>query len=385
MERNKRHGILFIESSIPPSRGGVQRVSWLLAESFRRYGYPVCFAYFLKDYELVPESNKIRYSDSESIKALIDKFSKLVISCDVRYIICQGLFNIKLYNLLLNLKKRYDCKIISCLHNNPGFEKFRNSRPTQIQKIKNLLKQIMFPWRIKNIYKAFYSLSDKFVLLSDSFKKDFESIYKIGDSTKLYAIPNPLSFEHGISESEMDYKKNQVLIISRLEDIQKNITAALRIWKKIETSDKADNWNLLLGGYGQDEQKILEYAKSLELHNFKFIGKIENPQKWYKESKIFMMTSRFEGFGMTLLEASQNACVPFAFDSYSSLHDIIKNQHNGFIIQNNDEQSYANTMLGLMNDNVEWKKMAENAVNSSKRFSISNITNQWLTLFEELN
>ena len=39
----------------------------------------------------------------------------------------------------------------------------------------------------------------------------------------------------------------------------------------------------------------------------------------YEKSKIFMMTSNFEGFGMTLTEALQNACVPFVFNTFSSL------------------------------------------------------------------
>ena len=59
------------------------------------------------------------------------------------------------------------------------------------------------------------------------------------------------------------------------------------------------------------------------------------------------MTSRYEGFGMTLTEALQNACIPLAYDSYSSVHDIIQNGQNGFLIKNNDEQSYANTMLKI--------------------------------------
>ena len=74
----KSKGILFIESSIPPSRGGVQRVSWLLAENFKRFGYDICFAFWLKDYDKVPKSNKIRYSDDESVKDLTAKFSQLV-------------------------------------------------------------------------------------------------------------------------------------------------------------------------------------------------------------------------------------------------------------------------------------------------------------------
>lgn len=380
----KSKGILFIESSIPPSRGGVQRVSWLLAENFKRFGYDICFAFWLKDYDKVPKSNKIRYNEDESVKDLIAKFSQLVQECHVCYIICQGVFSKKIYDVLLFLKQKYHCKLISCLHNNPGFEKYRETKKNKLQLIKDFIKRVFFPWKIKNMYREFYNLSDKFVLLSDSYIEDFLKLNKINDSQKLCSIANPLTFEDSISEEEIAHKKDQVLIISRLEEVQKNINSALRIWKTVEESGKANDWNLILGGYGPDEHETLEYAKELGLHSFRFIGKVEDAQKWYKESKIFMMTSRYEGFPMTILETVQNACIPIAYDSYSSVHDIIQNGQNGFLIKNNDEQSYANTMLKLMSDEKELQIMAINALESSKRFSISTITSKWLALFEEL-
>lgn len=380
----KSKGILFIESSILPSRGGVPRVSWLLSNSFKESGYDVCFAFWLKDYEKVPPSNKIKYNERDSEEELKNKFSKIVAHCNVKFIICQNAFSTKIQHVLLFLKKTYHCSIISCLHINPGFEKYRETKKSKLQLIKNFIKRVFFPWRIKNMYREFYNLSDKFVLLSDSYIEDFLKLNNINDPHKLCSIANPLTFEDSISEEVITHKKNQVLIITRLEEVQKNIKSALRIWKNVEESGKANDWNLILGGYGPDEHETLEYAKELGLHNFRFIGKVEDAQKWYKESKIFMMTSRYEGFPMTILETVQNACIPIAYDSYSSVHDIIQNGQNGFLIKNNDEQSYANTMLKLMSDEKELQIMAINALESSKRFSISTITSKWLALFEEL-
>ncbi|MEO5139989.1 glycosyltransferase, partial [Bacteroides ovatus] len=114
-----------------------------------------------------------------------------------------------------------------------------------------------------------------------------------------------------------------------------------------------------------------------------YVGRSKNPQKLYQESKIFMMTSNFEGFGMTLTEALQNACVPFVFNTFSSLHDIIESDYNGFIIPAKDEILYATKMIEFMQGKNQ-DKYAVQALESSRKFSIENIGLQWIHLLNEL-
>ena len=121
----------------------------------------------------------------------------------------------------------------------------------------------------------------------------------------------------------------------------------------------------------------------LELKNVCNVGRSKNPQKLYQESKIFMMTSNFEGFGMTLTEALQNACVPFVFNTFSSLHDIIESDYNGFIIPAKDEILYATKMIEFMQGKNQ-DKYAVQALESSRKFSIENIGLQWIHLLNEL-
>ena len=96
-----------------------------------------------------------------------------------------------------------------------------------------------------------------------------------------------------------------------------------------------------------------------------------------------MMTSNFEGFGMTLTEALQNACVPFVFNTFSSLHDIIESDYNGFIIPAKDEILYATKMIEFMQGKNQ-DEYAVQALESSRKFSIENIGLQWIHLLNEL-
>ncbi len=230
--------------------------------------------------------------------------------------------------------------------------------------------------------KQQYYLCDRFVLLSETFKEDFIKRTHIKNASKLRWIPDPLSFPL-LPVNRNVQKQKQVLIISRLYERQKNLTAALRIWKEIELRGN-DGWQLVLCGYGPDEKKILKYAKKLGLRRMRFDGKVENPIKWYEDSSIFMMTSNYEGFGMTLTEALQFGCIPIAFDNYTALHDILKDGYNGFIVPSREEQMYVTKLNELMNNHHLLKQMSQQAKKSSSKFSIEMVGQKWLELINEL-
>ena len=96
-----------------------------------------------------------------------------------------------------------------------------------------------------------------------------------------------------------------------------------------------------------------------------------------------MISSAFEGWPLTLIEAQQCGCVPLAFDSFASLKDIITREDNGFIIPNNDIPAYIQQIKQLMTDDKLRKSMAANAIESSKRFTIDTIIKEWIKLMEE--
>lgn len=372
--------ILFIESSIPPYRGGIQRVSWLLRNYFLKCGNDVFFAFFLKDSEDVDDNHKMRYNNDADCPTLYPIFKKYISINFIDVVIIQGHCGKPLLDALHQIRHENNVKLIGCFHLSPDFEKYKKVK----DKIKNTIKKLL----IRPSYNGnrhFYDVVDKFVLLSESFIDDMCRRYQFPNRDKLVCIPNPLSFERGIEEKDIIQKKKIVLVVTRLEDTQKNIKSALRIWKEVERSGNPQDWRFVLGGYGPDEDRILSYAESLSLKNFEFIGKVDNAQTLFKEASIFIMTSRFEGFGMTLTESLQNGCVPMAFDNFTVLHDILIDGENGIIIPSGDEQYYAVKLLSLMRDERGRKAMAIKGIESSKKFSIENIGGKWLDLFKTLS
>ncbi len=370
--------ILYIESSILPSRGGVQRVSWVIAEYLKKQGHDVYFAYYLVGCDEVDDKHKFRIDIHAKKSVVRDELCRYIVNNQIDVVINQGLCWKVLIDACVQARSIRPLRMIYCYHGHPGLAKYE--RKPRKERLKAALHKMLYG----DMMQKMYSEAAAVVLLSPSFIKDFAWVMKLANTDRIHAISNPLSFPSVISAEKISAKKQQVLIISRLEEQVKNIRSALRIWQRIEELG-AGEWELILGGYGSDEQMLLDYARELGLRSFRFVGKVETPQQWYSSASLFMMTSHSEGFGMTLTEAMQCGCVPLAFDSVSVFHEIISDGCNGFLIPPGDEQRYAEKMLELMHSPATLASLAAQAVESSGRFSVETIGDQWINLFEKLN
>lgn len=229
---------------------------------------------------------------------------------------------------------------------------------------------------IKYLHRELSVNYDKIVLLSPSFISDFIYYSPETDKSKLRVIPNMNTYE----TVSVKPKQNRVLFVGRLNSNVKGCDKLLRIWKNIGTYGAG--WQLDIVGDGPDRLELENYAKELELKNVIFHG-FKDPTPFYQQSKIFCMTSVYEGFGMVLTEAMQHGIVPIAFESYKAVKDIIDDSVDGFLISPFDEQQYAVKLQKLMLDTDNWKQMSYHAEISVQKFSIDKIIDRWTQLLDE--
>ena len=124
-------------------------------------------------------------------------------------------------------------------------------------------------------------------------------------------------------------------------------------------------------------------AHSMCLKRITFHG-FTNPTEYYKSAPILCMTSNYEGFPMVLVEAMQYGSVPYAFDSFPSLYDIINDGINGVIVPAFDEDSYAKKVMSYLSQPIEKMSIiSANAIRKSKTFDINAIGGRWIELFEK--
>ena len=385
---------------VSPQKGGTERITSTIAMGLYKEGINCFLAY---DFDIDPNlertyfDTRIKVGDL-SKKTNANKFREFVLCNHIDIILVQGLFGkiIEIRRLLSNVDDKI--RIVLAHHFNPGAEEnflSYNSLLNQIRvKPKKwmicILKILLFPilkvrykLKLHKQYKQAYNAADKVVLLSDGFIDGFVEYAGLNDLSKFYVIHNALSFQTFYDMSLYEQKHHEVVIVSRLEERQKRISLALRIWQQIEADKSCHDWVLRIVGGGSDENKYRRDVEQMKLERVFFEG-IKEPEPYYQTASIFLMTSSFEGWGLTLTEAQQYGVIPIAFNSYASLKDIITNEYNGYIIPNNNMKDYVDRLKLLMEDSDLRHQIAKNCIESSKRFEVHVICSQWIQLFKLL-
>lgn len=386
---------------VSPLIGGTERITASVANGLTKFFGVKCFSIYSVPLPDVIEKNKfegkfllrdLRYSRQELVGFMKQN--------NIQVLINQGAFD--LCPFFRAVVDEVGAKLVTVHHFDPGYEEHFltfHSLLVQLRKKKNPLKIIKkifeilyFPIKKKQYvkqvpitYKQAYEYSDRLVLLSKEFKQDFlayGSIKSGGDKIKV--IPNTLSFDSFYNIDDYSKKEKVVLIVSRLDEVQKRISLALRIWKQLNVAGNYRDWKLLIVGHGDYEKEYKFYVKKHGMHNVYFEG-TQKPQKYYERASIFMLTSSHEGWGLTLTEAQQFGCVPLAFDTYKSLRDIIEDGKNGFILPDMDLKGYAEKMQCLMDSYELRRKMAAHAIEDSKRFLPEKVCEKWYNLLEDLH
>ena len=378
-----------------PEIGGIERVSVSLAEGLMSRGIEVLFiacrkSPYSKEYEL-PARQIFLPDSTDYSERNVEAFCKIVNEEKIDILLNQNSHS-ELYNKTCKETKfRTNVKLISVLHFAPNMRIISNRNLFNLRYfgLKKNLEFIArnlstrFPIRHfammqqKRLMRDLYGNSDKVVLLSEKYIKHYKKIANIRSTDKLTAINNMLSFPY---EKDNTCKKNQILFCGRLAYKQKRPDRLLQIWKMIQ--DELPDWNLMILGDGPLRQKLVANVERIGLERIEFTGFLD-PIKYYKESSIFCMTSNHEGFPMVLTEAMQYGCVPFAFESFDSLSEIIDSGKNGFIIKPFDTKDYANKIVNLIKSQ-KLEEFSNNAFKSMKRLTIDKITDKWIELFEEI-
>lgn len=249
------------------------------------------------------------------------------------------------------------------------------------KKIYSYLKYpVSYAIRNKSLITRFTKIiseSDYYVVLCEEYAKKLRKITNDSYPEHIISISNPIELTS--STNELLFKNNQVLFVGRLNE-QKRVDRLLRVWAKVEK--KLTDWNLVVVGEGDARDQYEDFARSLQLKNVQYLGKVNSTEEM-KRSKIVAMVSSHEGFGMTLVEGMAVGTVPMAFDSYEALQDIVDDGVNGYCIRPWDYEDFARKIVALAKDDDLWRKLSSNAKTAVKKFDVSTIVDKWEKLLNE--
>lgn len=220
----------------------------------------------------------------------------------------------------------------------------------------------------------------KYVLLSDLFRSELKTLIWKLDEKKVTIINNPLTIPQS-NKTYLNIKKRQILFVGRMS-YQKGINFLLLIWEEFSKhNDEA--WQLIILGDGP-KYELETYIKNKKLKCIQIAAATTEIERYYEESAILVMTSIFEGFPLVLAEAMSRGCVPIAFDSFKSVHDIIVNKKNGILISPFKVKKYAKYLSKIVNDSDKRNLMANAAQRWARSLDIKSIGAKWERMLEEL-
>lgn len=214
---------------------------------------------------------------------------------------------------------------------------------------------------------------DRFVVLTDSDKKAWYEL----DNVEV--IPNPLSFT---SITSSNHTNKRIIAVGRYCH-EKGYDHLLQAWASIQ--NKCPEWRLDVYGDG-DRSSYDKLIDTLHIDRNRCALNPATPeiQKEFERSSVAVCSSRFEGFGLALIEAMACGVPVVSFDCPWGPRSIIRNGDDGLLVENGNVVKLAEGLLALINDNDLRTKMGKNANDNVQRFCIEAIANRWKTLFEEV-
>lgn len=220
---------------------------------------------------------------------------------------------------------------------------------------------------------------DGIVFLTEQQKDDFES--RFGETDNLFAVSNPRSRLDSSPEPEGRAKSRGVMLC-RLEPV-KNIEDAIKIIRVAKERVP----DIRLDIYGDGAQRS-ELQKSIMRHsledNVKLRGFASTAADELKSSTFSLLTSRFEGQPLSVMESLGQGCPPISYDVRYGPGEMIENGRNGFLVEFGDVEHAAQRVVELCTNPDKCADMGEQAWESSARFDDSSVLEAWRGVIETM-
>lgn len=270
-------------------------------------------------------------------------------------IACGALF----YPICVEACKKIDTKCICWEHSNP-----EGNSDHKAQSIS----------RRYGIKKA-----DLNVVLTKSAKEIYEKKYNISNVVQIY---NPIDEKALKYSKEYKCDSKKIISVGRLS-YQKYFEKAIEVASKV--LPLVPDWEWDIFGKGEEleglQKLIQNYGLDCQVH---LCGQVSDLYKRYNDYSFMVMTSRYEGFPMSLLEGSANSLPLISFDIPTGPNEIIVDNENGYLIKAFDTEKMAEKVRWLIEHEEVRIEMSKNSKQMSYKFSEGEIVNQWMHILKKL-
>lgn len=213
----------------------------------------------------------------------------------------------------------------------------------------------------------------KFVVLTH------EDISSWSELKNVVVIPNPASF---FPEEVSDGCNKEVIAVGRYV-MQKGFDRLIPAWRKV--IDKHPDWTLKIYGDGWMREQLQSQINELHLSDKCFlVPTVTDIIARYQESSIFVLSSRFEGLPLVMVEAMACGVPVVAYACHCGPRDIITEGVDGLLVNEGDIDGLAQGINRLIEDADLRREMGKKARMKAEKYKIENIGKLWVELFESL-
>lgn len=271
------------------------------------------------------------------------------------------------------------------------FRKLLNQfQPDEVIVLDNGWKGLLIPYFSKNIKTSYerhgaihfdnndYGVTHalkKFIF--QTLAQKYKRIFFLNDGMAAHwNHPNKLVMPNGIIPNEKELinePPSSVLWVGR-QSPEKGLDTLFKIWDKVSTANP--NWTLKIFTPEPLNPKLFQSLNKIEN-----IFGLTNKSSIYKSGSILVNTSKYEGFGLTILEGMNFGLPVMAFDVADGPKYLIENHVNGYLIEKNNVDDFAKKLNILMHDGHLRKVFGEKSLQKSLPFDLNKIHQKWLDIY----
>lgn len=253
----------------------------------------------------------------------------------------------------------------------------------------NVFKRLFAQFWMKSLVSKLKRL-DQLVVLTDKSKSSWSELSNVS------VIPDPIPMNQGDRSHDSVQNQGPVPLILKAKRVvtigryayQKGYDLLLQAWAEISRIRELENgeeWTLDIYGQGdQTDYRQLMAELGIDTNRCHLHGPIEDVVKTYHNSSIFVLSSRFEGFGLVLVEAMACGLPVVSFDCPAGPDEIITDGVDGLLVPSGDVHALAGKLMTLMADKALRERLGQQARQSARPYEMAAIATQWKDLFDQL-
>lgn len=235
----------------------------------------------------------------------------------------------------------------------------------------------LFAKQLDSIHFKQMNKANALVSLTRADKADWEQYVNI----PVFVIPNLLT-KYPNEITCYSERPNRILCVGRLTR-QKGYDYLIKSWALI--ANKYSDWKIDIYGAGDWEEHLNQMINDYNIRQSMTINKpTPNIFEEYDHSSLFVLSSRYEGFGLVLIEAMSCGVPCISFDCHHGPSDIITNGEDGILVHLGDIKKLAESIEWMIIHREERERMSKNAREKAKKYLAGIIMPQWIELFNKI-